>query len=70
MNKLEYVIDKELLQRVLDYIGSSRSEHQAVKIVTLIDDIRALKPFDPNTEKVPNEHLLVKNKVESEKGEG
>lgn len=74
MNKLDYVLDQELLQRILDYIGSSRSDYQSVKVITLIDEIRALRPFDPNTEKVPNEHLLTQQKIlvesNSEKGEG
>ncbi len=63
MNKLEYVIDQKLLQRIIDYVADSYSDYQVIKVINLVDDIRALRPFDPNTQKVPNEHLLQSEKV-------
>jgi hypothetical protein len=64
MNKIEYVLDQKLLQRILDYIGGSSTDLKVIQIINLVDDLRNLKPFDPNTQKVPNEHLLAVNPKE------
>lgn len=65
-NKLEYVMDQKLLQRIIDYIADSYTDYQMIKVINLVDDIRALRPFDPNTQKVPNEHLILPKEVPSE----
>lgn len=47
---MKFEVSAELLQRILDYIGGSSSNQPAVKIITLVDEIRALKPMEQKDE--------------------
>jgi hypothetical protein len=50
MNKMKYEVSPELMQKILDYIGGSSSNQPVVKIIQLVDEIRALKPIKIKSE--------------------
>jgi hypothetical protein len=46
MKIMKFEVSAELLQKILDYIGGSTSNQPVVKIIGLVDEIRALKPME------------------------
>jgi len=50
---IKFEVTSELMQRILDYIGTSTSSLPIVKVINLVDEIRALKPIkqEENNEK-------------------
>lgn len=51
---MKYEVPAELMQKILDYIGSSSSNLPVVKIIQLVDEIRALKPVEVKSEAKEN----------------
>ena len=47
---MKYEVSPELMQKILDYIGGSSSNQPVVKIIQLVDEIRALKPIKIKSE--------------------
>lgn len=43
--KMKFEVSAELLQKILDYVGSSTNNMPVVKVIQLVDEIRALKPM-------------------------
>lgn len=52
---MKYEVSVELMQRILDYIGSSSSSMPVAKVVSLVDAIRALKPVEVANEQEKTE---------------
>ena len=42
---MKFEVSAELLQKILDYVGSSTNNMPVVKVIQLVDEIRALKPM-------------------------
>lgn len=66
MNKLDFVVEQDLLQDVLNYIATSNSNLPAGKIVQLVDRLRSLKPQQINnvTMMTKSEEETTSNKVD------
>lgn len=58
---MKFVVDQELMQRILNYIKNSKNDMQAVEVIQLVDDLRALQLYTINFNNAP-----VKNEEKQE----